>query len=512
MDSRLKDKYWRLTHLYKIKTKQGEIVTYKPNIMQLKHMAERGSHKRNLIVKARQFGFTTQYCIEYLDEALWTVGSWNGITAHDRESLIKIFEIVRRAYVNLPEELKPRTKTDTKNALQFTHRFDGMPLDSAIAVAMGFRSGTLQNLHITESAYIKNRGEIVAGSKQTVPIGGRISEETTGNGYEDFYDLYMDSASNPTPAVLDYKTYFYPWYSNPEYTLPIDLTDISEEEQNLKQSYHLTDGQLHWRRWKMKELRRNQEGIGLSGTQLFKQEYPATVMEAFQSGSGSVFDLEKLEAVQVKEPLNIGHTDDQKYTALHKLGVWMWETPQPDHTYLVGVDPSDGMGADFGVIDVWDKDTLVQVAQYYGKVRPDELAEITAEIADYYNHAMAGVENNMLTTIMMLSKIYDNYYFEMKYDEKTMTSTKKIGWNTNTKTRDVMIDDYLILFDEGSLTINSKITLKEMKTFVKKDNGKREHADGKHDDTIFSGGIALQMRKYQKKKARVFTDKPSAFS
>lgn len=479
--------------------------------MQLKHMAERGAHKRNLITKARQFGFTTEYAIEYTDEALWTPGSANGITAHDRESLTKIFEIVRRAYENLPEELKPRTKTDTKNALQFTHRFDGLPLDSSIAVAMGFRSGTLQNLHITESAHIKDRAEVVAGSKQTVPIDGRISEETTGNGYEDFYDLYMDALSNPNPGPLDYKTYFYPWFSNPEYTLPGELVDIVEEEYELKQRFNLTDGQLLWRRWKLKELRRNTEGIGLSGTQLFKQEYPATVLEAFQSGSGNIFDLAKLETQQPTKPLVYEDMRTDEERALQKLGVWFWKLPEEGKEYVIGVDPSDGDGADFSPIDVVDKETLEQVAQLYIKARPDELAELAARLGHLYNHAFIGVENNMLTCIMFLSKIYDNYYFEMKYDEKTMTQTRKIGWNTNTKTRDPMIDDLIRLHDEDLLTIHSAITYKEMKTFVKKDNGKREHANGKHDDTLFSLGIAIQIRNYRKPLAKAHTVKPSGW-
>jgi hypothetical protein len=71
-----------------------------------------------------------------------------------------------------------------------------------------------------------------------------------------------------------------------------------------------------------------------------------------------------------------------------------------------------------------------------------------------------------------------------------------------------MIDDFNIFFDEGNLIIHSKRTLGEMKTFVKKDNGKREHADGKHDDALFGGFVAIQMRKFDRPTARVFTNKP----
>lgn len=275
----------------------------------------------------------------------------------------------------------------------------------------------------------------------------------------------------------------------------------------------------------MDDLKRSQTtGIGLTGEQLFKQEYPLTPLEAFQSGAGHVFDPEKIEAVTPVDPLTyeqlcakvreywtneeMANEQELKIKALMQMGVNFWDIPTPERKYVIGVDPSDGQGADYGCIDVWDDEALTQVAQFRGKLRPDELAELSAEIGTYYNEAFIGVENNMLSTILFLSKIYSRYYFETKIDEKTFKKTKKLGWSTNVKTRDVMIDDFAIAFDEGSLTIKSRYTLGEMKTFVKKENGKREHADGKNDDTLFGGFIALQMRKFNRPTARVFESKP----
>lgn len=492
-----------MNHLYKIKNKQGQLVTFKPNYPQLKHLSERRGHRYNLVVKARQFGFTTLYCIDLLDEALWVAGTSCAILGHEREAVDMIFEIVKRAYTNLPEVLKPQVKTDTVRMLRFTHRFDGTPLDSSIYVALKLRSGTVQRLHITESAYIKDRQELVAGSKQAVPLTGAISEETTANGFNDFYDFYIDAVNKKEYGDLDYKPYFYPWYTNPEYKLEGELLDKTMQEEELQKIHNLTDKQLLWRRWKMNELKRSQSGLGLTGEQLFKQEYPASVMEAFQSGAGHVFDPEKIESHKPQEPLNMG-------TELERKGVTIWQSAEISRKYIIGVDPSDGEGADYGCIDVWTEDDnkIIQVAQYYGKLRPDELAELSAEVGRYYNDAFIGVENNMLTTILFLSKIYDNYYFDTRIDEKTQKRTKKIGWSTNVKTRDVMIDDFNILFDEGSLQINSKLTLNEMRTFVRKDNGKREHADGKHDDALFAGFIAVQMRKFNKPRVRVWENKP----
>jgi hypothetical protein len=447
------------------------------------------------------------------------------ILGHEREAVDMIFEIVKRAYTNLPEELKPQTKTDTTRMLRFIQRFDGAPLDNSIYVALKLRSGTVQRLHITESAYVKDRQELVAGSIQAVPVTGSISEETTANGFNEFYDAYMEAASMTTFGDLDYKSFFYPWFDNPEYTLPgsLDHNEKNQSEIALQSKYNLSDGQLLWRRWKMSELKRNASGLGLTGDQLFKQEYPSSMLEAFQSGAGHVFDPERLNNTTPKEPLTMAELTQQlevmwvgevlaehmkKTQALHNRGVDIWKLPEPGKKYVIGVDPSDGEGADYTDIDVWDRDSMEQVAQYYVKLRPDEVAEAAAEIGHYYNKAFIGVENNMLSTILFLSKIYDNFYFENRIDEKTQKRTKKIGWNTNSKTRDVMIDDFNIFFDEGHLTINSRRTLGEMKTFVKKDNGKREHADGKHDDALFGGFIAMQMRKFDRPTARIIPKNP----
>lgn len=532
MDNRLKDKWWRLTHLYKIKNKQGQIVTFKPNYIQLKHLDERRNHKRNLIVKYRQGGVTTLYCIDYLDEALWVTGMSCAILGHERQAITKIFEIVKRAYDYLPADLKPETRTDTKNSYFFTKRYDGSLLDSEIYVGLKLRSGTVKKLHITESAYIKDRQELIAGSKQAVPKDGYISEETTGNGFNEFYDDYTYYDTKPNPDEMDYKTYFYAWHEDPEYTLDGKIDEYTADELALiemvqkEYGYRLSDGQLLWRRWKKEELRKNQEGVGLSGTQLFMQEYPSTKLEAFQSGQGQVFDPYKLNAILPKTPLSaldvnriltvdwetkteaeqkLIHEYIKKIQGFMQKGVKFYTLPEADQQYTIGVDPSDGQGSDNSCIDVW-LDTK-QVAQFYGKMRPDELAELTAELGTLYNKAFVGIENNMLTTILFFVKIYDNYYFEVKIDERTQARTKKIGWNTNSKTRDVMIDEFIKFFEEDELDIASALTLGEMKTFVRKENGKREHADGKHDDSTIAAMIAIQMRKYNKPTVRTFARK-----
>lgn len=503
-------------------------MTFRPNYLQLKHLAERMDHRYNLILKYRQGGVTTLYEIDELDEALWVPGMSCGIIAHEAKKLPEYFNIIKLAFQYLPEWMKPKTKTDTKMMYEFTHRFDGLPLNSSIYVATDVRGGTAQRLHITESAYIKDRQKLKSGSKQAVPLTGFISEETTGNGFNEFYDEYMEALERKNPTEQDYRAYFYAWVENHEYTLPGTIDAYTPEELRIKEvakkeyNIEVTDGQLLWRRWKKNELKTKDQGSGLNGDQLFKQEYPLTIIEAFQSGAGNCFDAERLEQIQPMEPLTheealqwiertypIDQIYKDRYEALYKLGVQFWELPIVGRKYNIGVDPSDGEGSDSSDVDVWEDENDAQVAQFYGKVRPDDLAELTKMIAEFYNRAYTGIENNMLSTILFFVKIYDNYYYESKYDEKIQKKTKKIGWSTNVKTRDVMIDDFIKYYEEGLLKIRSKITIKEMRTFIKNpESGKREHAAGKHDDSLFGAFIAIQMKKFNKPKARAFARNP----
>lgn len=545
LPSQLKSKFWRLTHLYKIKNKQGDLVYYRPNPMQQKNRLAVAGRHYVYIVKPRQFGFTTDYAIDMLDDALWTPGMSCAIIAHDRETLTKIFAIIKRAFENLPEEIRPKTKYDTKNEYKFEYRYDEEKLDSEIYVALKLRGTTVNRLHVSEAAYNKDRGELKRGAKQAVPIGGKIVEETTGNGMDEFYDDVMiawEKQKAGKSGPMDYYVAFYAWVENPEYMLDGRIPDdqYSAEELRIKEiakkeyNIDVTDGQLLWRRWKLDELRSSNEsdGLTLNTEQQFKQEYPLTLLEAFQSSAGNVFDLERLEHAQEKPPLG----NVQIYKTLHDnweflsaqeqsdneelrrrsgqligLGVKIWHLPEKGKHYVIGCDPSDGTGGDSAGIDIFDAKPidgkLRQCAQFFGKLRPDLLANLIKYMAETYNDAFAGVENNMLSTVLFLKDIYDNILTEVKVDMKTQKRTLKYGINTNGTTRNPMIDEYIQLWEEDVLEINSGVTFRQMRTFVTKENGKREHADGKSDDALFGAFIALQTRKHEPPRGRVFTKK-----
>ena len=67
--ARLVDQHWRLNNLYYITDKKGKQVKFKMTLEQLEYFENEWS--RNIILKARQLGFTTEVCIIQLDAALF---------------------------------------------------------------------------------------------------------------------------------------------------------------------------------------------------------------------------------------------------------------------------------------------------------------------------------------------------------------------------------------------------------------------------------------------------------
>lgn len=164
----ISDPLWRICSgkLYKIITKnsdddEGEVVPFKPNSAQLQFLE--GLHNRNVILKARQLGFTTLISILWLDHALFVPSQRVGIIAHKIDDSEVIFrDKVRFAYDNMPELLRliMPLKKATESTLIFAHN------GSSIRVSTSMRSGTIHRLHVC----LSGDTEIVLKDGVTKPI------------------------------------------------------------------------------------------------------------------------------------------------------------------------------------------------------------------------------------------------------------------------------------------------------------------------------------------------------
>lgn len=289
----LADPFWRVCsgQLYKIMVKshdglEGSVVPFKPNRAQ--QVLLKRLHHRNIILKARQLGFTTLVAILWLDHALFNADQRVGIIAQDREAAETIFrDKVKLAYDRLPEELKAAMPLarDSASELLFGHN------NSSIRVATSMRSGTIHRLHISEFGKIcakfpEKAKEVVTGSLPAVPLDGIAIIESTAEGREgEFYKMTQRAEAQQqqgkelTPR--DYRFHFFPWHQEPTYVIDdgeVVITDKDNEYFAKIEADADVELSLGQRRWYV--ATRDADFSG--DPEKMWQEYPSTAKEAFQ--------------------------------------------------------------------------------------------------------------------------------------------------------------------------------------------------------------------------------------
>ena len=432
----LADPEWRLQNLYKIKTKDARLAKFTFNAVQKDYRSKETS--KDVILKARQLGFSTLKLIEKLDYAITTENTSTAIVAHKENKVQTLFEIVRLAYQHLPNHpaIKPKVSYDNRNELYFPD------LNSKIYVAMDTRSETVHNLHISEVAFIADAERKLLGILESVPDeGGIISLESTANGTAGyFYEEWENKDS-------EFKKHFYNWTWERGYQTE---TSLSMDELNHMYSpyalryglikdiatrYELTEAQFYWY---IKKVMRNKDRV--------MQEYPTSPLEAFISSGRNVFYIGDLQKQYPKPPI------DRQWQDLI-----IWEKPLDGFKYAMGIDTSEGEGNDNAVISVWNANTGEQVAEYANpSTKPDVLAGISMEIGRYYNKALMVPEINS-SGLVFVSKVkgrYGNIYMRETFDKRTKETKKQVGWRTTAISKPLMVSDFEETVREGGVCWN----------------------------------------------------------
>lgn len=246
IERNIDNRIWRLSNLYYIKNAQGNRQKFVPNWAQLDFMDN--WHYFNVILKARQLGFTTLIDIEQLDYALFNENKNCGIIAQGLKEANDIFDNkVKFAYDNLHPGLKALRGVKTWNTSEI--EFEN---GSKINVGLSLRSGTFQRLHVSEYgkvsvAYPAKAKEIKTGAFNTIHEGSMMFVESTAEGQNgEFFDLVkmarkLEEEGKPL-SPMQPKFHFYPWYKNPSYAMPTgDALRISIGDEDLKYFKDLED-------------------------------------------------------------------------------------------------------------------------------------------------------------------------------------------------------------------------------------------------------------------------------
>ena len=308
LKSLMSDPMWRLTSgkLYKIMIKgdDGEeslVVPFIPNESQIKLLT--GLHYRNIILKARQLGFTTAIAIYFLDCALFRENVRAAIVAQAEDVAKTIFrDKVQFAYNNLPAPLRQAMplERDSQSELLFGHN------NSSIRVATSARGGTLQYLHVSEFGKIcakfpDRAQEVITGSIPSVTSNGVIFIESTAEGQEgSFYEMCVKAMNKKAEGAKltskDYKFNFFPWWVESKYKMLQDGIIITAKDTEYFDKVEQDQGcviSAEQRAWWC-----STRDTDFSGQEeLMWQEYPSTPDEAFQqSNEGCYYSVQMTAA------------------------------------------------------------------------------------------------------------------------------------------------------------------------------------------------------------------------
>lgn len=491
MDPRLKDKKWRLEHLYKIRTKDASVVTFKLNRAQA-HFHEH-KHTRNIVLKSRQLGFTTYETVDGLDDTLFTKNHDTLFIAHIKDDAEEIFDKkVRVAWENFPKFLAEMYGVETNRTNQMTFDF-GDKTKSTFFVKVSGRSGTYRRLHITEFAKVckkepQKAKEIISGTIPAVPIDGRADIESTAEGELGyFYDLFWSAWERKRdPLPTEFKAHFYNWtWDDAEISKVKQIVLFKDMDQGFKfqeyaEKHSLSPIQITYYYMKWLSLGKDWN--------LLHQEYPTTPEEAFVSTGNKLFSIEMIE----KQELLDGN----------QVGDWIYyKRYNPMHSYGVGGDPSEGIGGDNATIVVVDFTAGEVVAVFCSKYTPpDALAYEMAKIGREYGNCIVCPERNNhgYTTLTVLSGIYHNIYEEIVYDKIRDVRTKKLGFTTTSTSKPRILYAINTALNEESLKVNDKALIREMRTYQREDLNEMRHEDETigHWDRLMALSIAWEMRNY----------------
>lgn len=304
-DGCVRDKEWRLNHLYYISTKENGVQRFKLNWAQTELL--HNLHNRNTILKARQLGMSTLTSMLILDGCLFEDDFKAGIidrTEDDGKEKMQKIELAYNFLENPPEttcdhvtDPDDRAKiaafskmlfkkvTGNIGAVKATFSRVGCT-DTQVRVGTTLRGATLSFLHVSEYGYVANNfplraKEIKSGAMECVPKNSIIVIESTHEGGKtgENYRIIKSAMENQSRELepLDFRFFFFPWYKQPEYRIeknePLGRTELDGYFVELGNSgIELDDAQKRWYLAKHKVL----------GDSI-KQEYPSTPDEALAS-------------------------------------------------------------------------------------------------------------------------------------------------------------------------------------------------------------------------------------
>ena len=485
---------------------------------------------RLIVLKARRVGISTAITglLTYMTVTRPNYSAW--VIAHHGAATNMLGQIAKRYRDWMPPQYQRELTRDNQRQVIYSPPHDSS-LTFATAGGQGGehkagvgRSFEATGLHISEMAFIDNWAEVSAGLLATVPKNYRwsiVAKESSANGAQGaFYDDWNRSIGTWAEArakrvVTGTIPLFFSWLDFPEYQTPVpedyEWGEFDEWEDELA-ALGATNEQLYWRRHVLAD--------DFNGDpERFAQEYPATPTQAFRESGRPAIPARTIahhqeqvdkagpgEKVVLVRDLVDGHVQAEPADGTEP---WYWiidERPRERHWYCAAGDVAEGKAADPADVRsdldrhagaMLDRREQRFVAHGCGKrIDADEFGWELRKLCEWYNMAWGTPEvNNAGLAAMIAFRDYPFCYEREKGIESTDEGEAKPlrGYKVTPGNRTELIDWWKRRTRyhpdthwEGQLVVCSQNLVNEERTFIRRKDGKQEHAPGEFDDELFA--------------------------
>ena len=474
-----------------LKTKSGSIAKWELWPLQVKLLSDLNKNSSVIAVKARQLGVTTLTTHYFLWRVLFQEAAQCHLVSDSEDKAKEALTRVRITLDRLPEWMKERARRGGKADEDKLDRKD--KANSRKSITFGYSEFTIRtstpnsvagltgSIALDEFSRHRDQEAVYDNVIPAIDGGGQLIVIANGQGEDEFYHLFQ-AAKQGNGMV----PYFFSWRDDP------------------------TRDDAWYEETKQKYLRDNAE----RNIWNFRAQYPSTEEEAFYISGDSRFDLSTLQGMNILlkampsfskgfvRPAEEGY----EFVKHSRAGAMrMFEPPDPDGIYVLGVDPAGGgQDSDNSVIQVgrvyqhdrkafealcakfsYDAPPLIdtspafevnvpddffaieQVAVHQGKTEPTLLALQAKRIAEWYNDALVVVEKNQHggTVITRMKNDYWNLYRRVTNEGFSDKEDEAIGYWTDKFSKHEMIDELALAIQHVNFFIRDSATIAELSRF-----------------------------------------------
>jgi len=271
--------------------------------------------------------------------------------------------------------------------------------------------------------------------------------------------------------------------------------DIEVFQMSTYDNPHLPDIEIQRteRKWAEDQSQYRARVLGQYAKMSNRAVYPVEILLRGQTQSAKEFMRGEIVNGQFKK--------DHK----GRLVLFKQKKPMGEGHYVIGADVAEGReDGDYDCAQILDHKTCEQVGIWHGRTSPENFASILIDVGRFFNNAWIAPERNF-HGFGVVNRIrehkYNNLFSEYDVPQDAIKKggatggVKKYGWDTNAKTKPIMIQDLGEYIRQGHIRINDFSTYEELITYSYHADGSTGALRGCYDDRVIALAIALQVFK-----------------